>query len=797
MTPSQVDALDAARRLAEAGVPLFIAPPIKTGKVGFALPKGWERAKADPAVVDKWKPGWALCAVMGHVVDAIDIDPRNGGSLEALSKALGGDLPTVYGKALTPSGGEHYLVASLNVRKVQDLVPGVDLQAGNSDGVGRGFIFLAPTERVSKADGCLRSYAWEKHPDLGPLLLDDDDSVAALQELVAQRQGLGSLGIDPFDYEGPTYDELDEAKQREADEHVNGQLSLWIHKFEEAVLWEEGVREEDHPAHRGWEGLTYQFAWALAKLAACPWTSLTEDDAKVAFENILPPDMAEAVPGKWYDGIALKAAEEPVGTPPWVVRGDPADDFSRTPAAWPAVPERFNDAYLCAWMAHKGLEGDWCWAAGLGWMRWDGRRWKASPDEAVAEAVRQALLRLVTRVVATGDSDMIKLASGLLTASRIKAIAGLMKGVVEVQGSLFDSHHDLVNCGNGVVDLTTGDLLPHDKKYLMSRFTETHYVPDATHPDWDRCLEALDEEVMDWMQVRFGQAMTGWPTSDDVLPVGVGGGSNGKSTLLAGIAAALGDYFMTVPDKLLRAGPNDHPTELMSLFGARLAVIEETPEAGHLNVQRLKAVLGTPRITSRGVFKDNMSWNATHSLFLMTNYAPQVRETDHGTWRRLALVKFNKTFPKKDGFRADMASGGGGRREAVLAWLVAGAVRWYSGGRSIPEPPEKVVADTAAWRGETDQLVAFLEEGHIEFDPESCIATTELLHFFNQWLATRGQSVWSMNTVASRLAGHETFRQIDKFQTRDLSRLSRHPEAVADLPSRLWVWRGLRWGQSE
>ena len=95
-------------------------------------------------------------------------------------------------------------------------------------------------------------------------------------------------------------------------------------------------------------------------------------------------------------------------------------------------------------------------------------------------------------------------------------------------------------------------------------------MPGARHPDWDKVMTALEPEVASWMQVRFGQAATGYPTSDDVLPVGVGGGSNGKSTLLVGLYRALGDYITTVPDKLLRASPQDHPTELMSLRGARL-----------------------------------------------------------------------------------------------------------------------------------------------------------------------------------------------------------------------------------
>src|SRR5690606_31565754 len=142
------------------------------------------------------------------------------------------------------------------------------------------------------------------------------------------------------------------------------------------------------------------------------------------------------------------------------------------------------------------------------------------------------------------------------------------------------------------------------------------------------------------------------------------------------------------------------PTELMALFGARVAVVEETPAAGHLNIRRLKAVRGTERMTARALYKDNVSWTPTHSLLLMSNYTPQVRETAHGAWRRLALVRYDKTFPRQDAFRANMARGEGGRAEAVLAWVVAGAVRWSREDRILPVAPPRVVADTRAWRGE-------------------------------------------------------------------------------------------------
>jgi len=301
-------------------VPIFLAPA-RTNKLGFKLPEGWERTEADPRVVDKWKPGMALCAVMGHLVDAIDVDPRNGGSLEALKVALGGKMPKVYGVADTPSGGQHYLVATLGVRKLQNIVPGVDLQAGNADGVGRGFIFLAPTMRESKKTGEQKMYTWTEEPDLGVLLLEDDDSGAALVDLVETRHANARGKIDEHgSYDGPLYAELDDEKKIEADDLVAAQIKMWADLLEKAAGWPEGHRDEKG---RGWEALSYQSAWALAKMAACPWMGIDDVGAAFAYAEILPPELADnnECSGKWYDGIVEKAEGEPVDVPPWVERG--------------------------------------------------------------------------------------------------------------------------------------------------------------------------------------------------------------------------------------------------------------------------------------------------------------------------------------------------------------------------------------------------------------------------------------------------------------------------------------------
>jgi len=187
LTDEQREGLAAARALVAAGVPVFRAPADPANRLGFALPPGWQHAPLDAGVVDTWRPGDALCAVMGHALDLIDIDPRSGGETSAAQLATAGILPRHYATASTPSGGRHLFVAAMHVGSRDDFMPGIDVKGGRPDGQGRGFAFLAPTVRPSKVTGLPGTYRWTFAPDpemlaaeLGAL----DDSGAPLAERV-------------------------------------------------------------------------------------------------------------------------------------------------------------------------------------------------------------------------------------------------------------------------------------------------------------------------------------------------------------------------------------------------------------------------------------------------------------------------------------------------------------------------------------------------------------------------------------------------------------------------------------
>jgi putative DNA primase/helicase len=432
-----------------------------------------------------------------------------------------------------------------------------------------------------------------------------------------------------------------------------------------------------------------------------------------------------------------------------------------------------TDALLAERFTDDVLDGRYCWASGLGWMKWDGKRWSHAPDEAVKEECRQWVkTRTQEAARAAAETDDIK--GNLRRAndwlriqakSRIEAIVSLSRGIVLRAGSEFDDKPDYLNAANGIVDLRTGDLLPHNPSYLLTRLADTDYRPGAEHQDWTSAMEALPDDVRAWYLARLGQAITGYTTPDDMMIVQQGTGANGKSTVMAAIQAAIGDYYHVVSHRALLADASTHPTELMDFRGARMSVLEETPEEGRLSVTRLKMLVGTPQITARRIHQDAVTFNASHSLFINTNYRPLVDQTDHGTWRRLALVVFPYKYVKKEKIKGDNDREGDAQlrerlrtgkeqREAVLGSLVEYAVAWYKNGKMMPELPEKVEEDTQAWRKESDLILSYADE-RLVFDAGKHVTAKDLLADFNEWLQGKNMRAWGDKTFSQRFGDHE------------------------------------------
>jgi len=192
LTEAEVEALKIAGDLIDAGIPVFAAAPNPDRPGEYYLPKEWEKTVPARVWLERWRPGWALGAVGGHLADFLDFDPRNGGEESRKELEIQGQMPRSFGTQRTPSGGTHEVISRTGERK-GIVMPGVDLQAGADQPVhgshGRGFVYIAPTVRPSKAPetlGQLHAYRWETPPDLDYLKEFERGSDDTLDGVIAR-----------------------------------------------------------------------------------------------------------------------------------------------------------------------------------------------------------------------------------------------------------------------------------------------------------------------------------------------------------------------------------------------------------------------------------------------------------------------------------------------------------------------------------------------------------------------------------------------------------------------------------
>jgi putative DNA primase/helicase len=220
------------------------------------------------------------------------------------------------------------------------------------------------------------------------------------------------------------------------------------------------------------------------------------------------------------------------------------------------------------------------------WLVFDGRTWRVDDSgevmrrakEVVADMYRHAAARLNELTPKDGavESDgeaqlrqseiarLKKLVSWALkseAAPRLAAMVELAKsepGIPVLPGDL-DRDPMLLNCGNGTLDLRTGELRDHCRDDLITKLTLTHFRSDAPCPTWEKFLasvfpatsdaaeEPADVELIRYVQRLLGYCVTG-DVREQVLPILWGAGANGKRTLLNAIQGVLGpDYTMKAP----------------------------------------------------------------------------------------------------------------------------------------------------------------------------------------------------------------------------------------------------------
>lgn len=396
------------------------------------------------------------------------------------------------------------------------------------------------------------------------------------------------------------------------------------------------------------------------------------------------------------------------------------------------------------------------------WYYWDGAVWvidelgvvKKMADEVCNEVKNEALQILDPKMQEKALKWARRSASSAGKEAMIKECQHLYD--IPAAPGDFDAHIDLLNCKNGIVNLQTGELMPHDREKMMSKIINCDYDVDHKTPEkWLQFLDdvtAGDKDIQEYIQRCIGYSLTGSGREQCTYFL-YGMGNNGKSTFLDTIADIMGEYARnmsveTIMQNKFGSG-NGANTQIARLRSARFVTCEEPPE-GVMNEAIIKQITGGSKVTARFLFGDEFEFTPEFKLWIATNHKPIIKGTDLGIWRRIKLIPFEVNIPKE---KVDKNLKFKLREEfpQILSWAVDGAIKWYRDG-DLKEPM-KVTDSVKEYKQEMDLIATFVEQCvEIDYEHGETVASSQLFAIYRAWAKENNEWEMSSNRFGREMA---------------------------------------------
>jgi putative DNA primase/helicase len=377
------------------------------------------------------------------------------------------------------------------------------------------------------------------------------------------------------------------------------------------------------------------------------------------------------------------------------------------------------------------------------WLFWDGRRWAKDQTK---EVIRKAKLTVRSIYQEAGDqsddhfrASLARHAHDSESRRAIAAMIGLAesdRGFATSADSL-DTDVWLLNCLDGVIDLKTGLLLPHDPQRLITKLAPAFYgaeIDPEAAAIWQDFLDVVtdgDPELQGFLQRCAGYSLTGDAREEKLFFIH-GPGGTGKSTFLQALNGVLGDYAATANFETFvakRSGGNSN--DIARLEGKRFVVSIEVPNGERLAEALVKSITGGDIIAVRFLYGEYFEYLPQFKLWLAANDAPVVRSTDDAIWRRVLCIPLVHVIPpeERDPAIKQMLTERAELRTVILCWAVAGALAWQEHGLQVPRAVEDA---TNAYRADMNPLTKFIED-RCELRPGVRVSAGSLWSAFQEW----------------------------------------------------------------
>lgn len=364
-------------------------------------------------------------------------------------------------------------------------------------------------------------------------------------------------------------------------------------------------------------------------------------------------------------------------------------------------------------------------------FQWDGTRYRVVSNEDLRAKVYALFERAKANINGRGPVDN--------TMDALRALVNVPSQVAMpawLNGAPPAPVNELIGMRNGLLRVTTGDLLPHTPQFFTQGSVDVEYDPRAAVPAlWLKFMDEAfpgDQESIDAMQQWFGYLLTS-DTSQQKMLMCVGPKRCGKGTIARVLRSMLGEHNCTGPT----LGLLGSRFGVEGLIGKSLAVISDARVSRAADLQAVSETL--LRITGEDAVsverKGTIDWvgRLQARFVMMTNTLPGIIDAGGAVGSRFIVIKFTESFfGREDTKLTDKLMA---ELPGILLWALEGLKALQSRGSFI-QPATGLGAVDELMRMTTPML-GFIADC-FTYDPESWIKKDDVYQLYKEWVKREG-----------------------------------------------------------
>lgn len=381
------------------------------------------------------------------------------------------------------------------------------------------------------------------------------------------------------------------------------------------------------------------------------------------------------------------------------------------------------------------------------WFTWNGKIWEHDQNNSVLERRVLELLETVPLHIADPKLAMRAVKRCNSSATVNSVIKSMRRKVQGIRWKDMDADPFLLNCQNGVLDLRKPmSFRPARPEDLLSRVTNVAYDSSATCPIFEQFLNQImlgDIANMNLLQAMMGYLLLGGANKERLMFFLVGGGRNGKSTLVRIMMEMMGSYATSIAIQTLLKG-NDHGPrdDLMSLANRRLLTINEMDEEDKLSVRTAKAMTGNDLMKARDLYSTFMDIAVNGLPLISTNGLPNLGDDKtEAIWDRMRILPFNLRVEKEDD-DVDLIDKLLAELPGILNFALRGLERYQQDRNALVQETPLMLKAKNEYRRRFNVVRSYLASHFDRTDPsQGKTLSVDIIDAFNQWASANNLAI--------------------------------------------------------